>query len=159
MTAVTGRSWSRRPRLVTTTLLLLLVVVASVGCGGDDAGDDGDVRTGDDADTTGTTGTSVDRGSAVTVAEVGDLADGTSVTVRGHVFHPSEGATIMCDALGESFPPSCVGPQLVTNGLDVSSLPGLETSASEDLVAPATWTSRPVEVTGTLADGALQVDP
>ncbi len=93
----------------------------------------------------------------LTVADVADLPDGTTVTVRAYVFQPDEGATVMCDVFGESYPPTCVGPTLVTNGLDVNSLPGLESTADGDVVAPATWTTAPVEVTGTLADGALQV--
>ena len=109
----------------------------------------------------GGTDPSVTTGAAtepVTVAEVADLPDGSVVTVRAFVFQPNEGATVLCDRFGESYPPACVGPRLVTNGLDVSSLPGLETSAPEDQVAPATWTTAAVEVTGTLADGGLQVD-
>ena len=95
----------------------------------------------------------------MTAAEAATLPDGTTVTVLAYAFEPDEGATVLCDLLGESFPPTCVGPQLVTNGMDINSLPGVETTAPGDFVAPATWTARPVEVTGTLADGALQVDP
>lgn len=123
------------------------------GCGDD--GDD-EISTDGDATTT-TTTTEGPVSEAVSVAEALELQDGTEVTVQAHVFQPNEGATILCDVFGESYPPSCVGPQLVTNGLDVDSLPGLETSAANDQVAPARWTSAPVEVTGTLADGALQV--
>lgn len=134
-------------------VLVLVAVVALSGCGGDD-GSASDVST----DATETTVTTVPSGEPVTVAEASALPDGTAVTIRAHVFQPDEGATVMCDALGESFPPTCVGPQLATNGLDINSLPGVETTAPGDVVAPATWTSRPVEVTGTLADGALQVE-
>jgi hypothetical protein len=129
------------------------LVLVTAGCGGDDGGDE--------VSATGATGpvTSVTTapGEPVTVAEVADLPDGTTVTVRAYVFQPDEGATVMCDVLGESYPPTCVGPTLVTNGLDVNALPGLESSSGGDVVAPATWTTAPVEVTGTLADGALQV--
>ena len=137
----------------TFVAVALSVGLLLAGCGDD--GDD-DVSTGGDPTTT----TSAPEGpvsETVSVAEALELQDGTQVTVRAHVFQPNEGATILCDVFGESYPPTCVGPQLVTNGLDVSALPDLETSAANDQVAPATWTSAPVEVTGTLADGALQV--
>ena len=116
----------------------------SSGCGGDDGGDaevstDGGVTESPPR----TTVTTRPDGEPVTVAEAADLPDGTEVTVRAYVFEPDEGATVMCDLLGESFPPTCVGPQLVTNGLDINSLPGVETTAPGDFVAPATWTPAP----------------
>jgi len=132
--------------------------VALSGCGGDDGGAS-DVSTDGGTAATETTVTTVPSGEPVTAAEAAALPDGTEVTVRAYVFEPDEGATVMCDVLGESFPPTCVGPQLVTDGLDVNSLPGVETTAPGDFVAPATWTSAPVEVTGTLANGALEVTP
>lgn len=138
--------------------LALAAVVALSGCGGDDGGA-ADVSTDGGTLATVVTTTAPPAGETVTVAEAATLADGTTVTVEAYVFQPDEGATVMCDALGESFPPTCVGPHLVTNGLDVSRLPGVETTDPGDFAAPATWTSAPVEVTGTLADGALQVDP
>ena len=131
--------------------LAAVLVLATVGCGDDD---------GEEVATTGTTEpvTSMTAGAAaMTVAEATGLAEGTEVTVRAFVFQPDEGATVLCDTFGESYPPQCVGATLVTNGLDVNALPGLESSAGADAVAPATWTAQPVEVTGTLANGALQV--
>jgi hypothetical protein len=139
-------------------LTAVVAVVALPGCGGDDGGA-ADVST--DAGVTSATAatvTTVPAGEPVTAAEAATLPDGTTVTVLAYAFEPDEGATVLCDLLGESFPPTCVGPQLVTNGMDINSLPGVETTAPGDFVAPATWTARPVEVTGTLADGALQVD-
>ncbi len=127
------------------------LVLATTGCGGDD---------GDEVSTTGGTEPApsvTSSGESLSVAEVADLPDGTTVTVLGYVFQPDEGATVLCDVFGESYPPTCVGPTLVTNGLDVNALPGLESTSGGDVVAPATWTTAPVEVTGMLADGALQV--
>lgn len=128
------------------------LVLVTAGCGGEDGDDEVSTTGSSEPPTSVTTPT-----EPVTVAEVADLPDGTTVTVRAFVFQPDEGATVLCDTLGESYPPTCVGPTLVTNGLDVNALPGLESTSGGDLVAPATWTSAPVEVTGTLADGALQV--
>lgn len=118
------------------------------GCG-DDGGRavDDQVSTGGDAPS-----------GPVSVAEAVDLDDGTQVTVEGYVFEPDEGATVLCERFGESFPPTCLGAQLVVNGLDVSSLPNTQSTSGGDLVAPATWTEQPVEVSGTLTHGELQVD-
>ena len=117
LTGWTGRS-------VACALVAGLVLVTA-GCGGDDGGDE--------VSTTGATEpvTSVTTapGEPVTVADVADLPDGTTVTVRAFVFQPDEGATVLCDILGESYPPTCVGPTLVTNGLDVNALPGLESTS------------------------------
>ena len=147
----------RRPRragLVAVAAVLLLLA----GCG-DDGGDDVDTGDGTSATTTTTEATNDTEPAqeAVSVAGAVALDEGTSVTVRGYVFEPDEGATTMCDTLGESFPPTCVGPTLTTDGLDVDSLPGIETTAPGDLVAPATWTSEPVEVSGVLEAGRLVV--
>jgi hypothetical protein len=135
--------------------LVVVAIMALAGCGGDDGGAS-DVST--DAGVTAATAATVPAGEPVTAAEAATLPDGTEVTVRAYAFEPDEGATVLCDLLGESLPPTCVGSQLVTNGLDINRLPGVETTDPGDFVAPATWTSRPVEVTGTLVDGALQVD-
>ena len=137
-------------RLVAFALAAGLVLVTT-GCGGDDGGDE--------VSTTGTepAPSVTSSGDPLTVAEVADRPDGSEVTVRAFVFQPDEGATVLCDRFGESYPPTCVGATLVTNGLDVDALPGLESTSGGDVVAPATWTTEPVEVTGTLADGALQV--
>lgn len=141
----------RRP-LVAYALVAGLVL-GTAGCGGDDGGDEVSTTGGTEPVTSMTTAP----GEPLTVADVADLPDGSEVTVLAFVFQPDEGATVLCDTLGESYPPTCVGPTLVTNGLDVNVLPGLESTSGGDLVAPATWTTAPVEVAGTLADGALQV--
>jgi hypothetical protein len=117
------------------------------GCG--DGGED--VRTDTDTDTD----TEVSSG-AVSVAEALELDDGTEVTVEGFVFAPDAGATELCERLGESFPPTCTGATMLVNGLDLDALPGTTSTSPGDLVAPATWTERPVEIEGTLVDGALQ---
>ncbi len=142
-------------RLVACALAAGLVLVTP-GCVGDDGGDEVGT-TGATEPATSAPVTSAAGSEPVTVAAAADLPDGTEVTVRAYVFQPDEGATVLCDVFGESYPPSCVGPELVTNGLDVNALPSLESTSGGDLVVPATWTTAPVEVTGTLADGALQV--
>jgi hypothetical protein len=121
-----------------------LLVLA--GCGGD-SGDDEQVSTGDGDTPSG----------VLSVAEATDLPDGSEVTVEGYVVQPDEGATVVCERLGESFPPTCAGAQLTVNGLDVASLPDTQSTSGGDLVAGATWTESPVELHGTIEHGELQV--
>ncbi len=144
-------STATRLAAMATALLLL------TGCGDDgrndvDAGDDSSEPTEatDPEDT-------APSDEPIPVSEAVTLAEGSSATVRGYVFQPDEGATVMCDVLAESFPPTCTGPTLNTDGLDVNSLPGVETTAPGDLVAPATWTSEPVTVSGEIEAGRLVV--
>jgi hypothetical protein len=140
-------------------LALALALTLGLGACGDDGGGD-DTGPPVDADATTTSAATDDTeapGGELSVADAVEQPDGTQVTVLGYVFQPEEGATIMCDLLAESFPPTCSGPTLTTDGLDVSSLPGLQTTAPGDLVAPATWTTEPVPVTGTLTAGRLLV--
>ncbi len=144
-------STATRLAAMATALLLL------TGCGDDgdsavDAGDDSSEPT--EATEPEDTAPSDE---PIPVAEAVTLAEGSSATVRGYVFQPDEGATVMCDVLAESFPPTCTGPTLNTDGLDVNSLPGVETTAPGDLVAPATWTSEPVTVSGEIEAGRLVV--
>jgi hypothetical protein len=145
---------TRRLAAAATALLLL------AGCG-DDGDGDVDAGAGEEPAATATSepADTTPSDEPIPVEEAVTLAEGSSVTVRGYVFQPDEGATIMCDALAESFPPTCSGPTLNTDGLDVNSLPGVETTAPGDLVAPATWTSEPVEVEGEIEAGRLFVSP
>jgi hypothetical protein len=133
-----------------------IALVLLAGCGDDG---DSEVDAGDDSSATVTTAPddTTAPGEPISVADALALDEGASATVRGYVFEPDEGATVMCDVLGESFPPTCTGPTLTTDGLDVDSLPGVETTAPGDLVAPATWTSAPVEVSGEIQGGRLLV--
>jgi hypothetical protein len=142
-----------------------VVVLVLSGCGGDDGGSD-EVDAGATTSTTSPTEDSTDGtevpgttlpGPTVSVAEAIEQPDGTTLTVLANVFRPEEGATVLCDLFAESFPPSCSGATLATDGLDVDALPGIQTTAPGDLVAPATWTSAPVPITGTLTAGRLVV--
>ena len=137
-------------RARTAVLAAALVVLA--GCG-----DDG----GDEVDAGGTTPTSVATTTTstepVSVADAVTRPDGTTLTVEAYVFQPDEGATVLCDTFAESFPPTCSDPTLTTDGLDVHSLPGVQSTSGGDLVAPATWTEAPVTVTGTLTAGRLVI--
>lgn len=133
-----------RPLVLAAAGLLLLA-----GCGDDG----GEVDTTDTTTAPSTTAPA----EAVTVAEALELPDGTTVTVEALVLQPDEGATVLCDAFGESFPPTCTGAQLSTDGLDVSALPDVQSTSGGDLVAEATWTESPVAVTGTLTAGRLVV--
>jgi hypothetical protein len=138
--------------------VLIVVVVASAalvlaGCG-DDGGDEVDAVATAAPDQTTTAGTDAD---PLTVAEALEQPDGTTVTVLAYVVQPDEGATTVCEVLAESFPPTCAGAVLTADGLDVHSLPGVQSTSGGDLVAPSTWTEEMVTVTGTLTAGRLVV--
>lgn len=55
----------------------------------------------------------------------------------------------LCAELLESFPPQCGDPSLIVRGLDIETIPDLERGEG------AAWTSRQVEVAGTLEGDVL----
>lgn len=70
--------------------------------------------------------------------------------VNGYVVVEGERVRL-CEALAESYPPQCGGAFLEVRGLDVSSIPGIETERG------VRWTSRPRQVLGEVREGALTV--
>jgi hypothetical protein len=134
---------------------ILVMALALAGCGDDGGGDAVDTggTSGEDPTPT-TTATPV---TPISVGEALTMPDGTRVTVLAFVLEPDEGATTLCEVLGESFPPSCGGQFITVDGLDLSNLPSLQSTSGGDLVAPVTWTDRQVPVTGTLTAGRLLV--
>ena len=49
------------------------------------------------------------------------------VAVTGALFAAPDGSVMLCDAIAESFPPQCGGARLRVEGLDLASVPGLQT--------------------------------
>jgi hypothetical protein len=150
----------RRPATTLGLALLLAALGPLVAACGDD-GDDGAVA--DDA--VATDGTAADAGTPSTVASATPISvgealtqpEGSRVTILAFVLEPDEGATTLCEVLGESFPPTCGGQALTVDGLDLDGLDHVQSTSGGDLVAPVTWTDEPVPVTGTLTAGRLVV--
>ncbi len=89
-------------------------------------------------------------GPALSVAEARTARLDQPVLVSGFVV--AEGDRVrLCDALAESYPPQCGGAFLEVRGLDVGSLPGVE---SEQNVR---WTARPRQILGEVSGGTLTV--
>ncbi len=68
-------------------------------------------------------------GSAgISVAEaIGHGPTDDIVTVAGALFAAPDGTVMLCDAIAESFPPQCGGERIRVEGLDLASVPGLQT--------------------------------
>jgi hypothetical protein len=49
------------------------------------------------------------------------------VTVTGALFVDADGTARLCDAILESFPPQCGGDRIEVEGLDLDTIPNLET--------------------------------
>ena len=147
-------------RRIATVLLAVGLGLTLVACGDDGGGED--VQTaGSDSDddlSTGTTPTTI-AGSAtpISVGEAMTMPEGSRVTIQAFVLEPDEGATTLCEVLGESYPPICGGQMMTVDGLDIDSLPGVQSTSGGDLVAPVTWTEGQVAVTGVLTAGRLVV--
>jgi len=64
----------------------------------------------------------------ITVADaLGHRATDDLVTVSGALFANADGTVLLCDAIAESFPPQCGGDRIRVQGLDLSSVAGLQT--------------------------------
>ena len=59
---------------------------------------------------------------ALTHAPTDDL-----VTVAGALFVDADGTVRLCDAILESFPPQCGGDRIEVEGLDLDTIPNLQT--------------------------------
>ncbi|MGH3024277.1 MAG: hypothetical protein ACRDNI_11520 [Gaiellaceae bacterium] len=64
----------------------------------------------------------------------------------------SQGGEVrLCSALAESFPPQCGGSSLQVEGLELEWVEGIVTEGD------VSWTDRPVQLLGVVADGTLTV--
>ena len=68
-------------------------------------------------------------GSAgISVAEaIGHGPTDDIVAVTGALFAGPGGTVMLCDAIAESFPPQCGGERIRVDGIDLASVPGLQT--------------------------------
>ena len=72
------------------------------------------------------------------------------ITVRGHLVDEG-GHTVLCDRLGETFPPQPGGSIVPVSGVDVAALP--DTASSGD----TTWTATARVIVGRLSGRTLEV--
>ncbi len=67
-------------------------------------------------------------GAGISVAEaIGHQPTDDIVAVTGALFATPDGTVTLCDAVAESFPPQCGGERIRVEGLDLASVPGLQT--------------------------------
>jgi hypothetical protein len=117
---------------------LLLLVLVAAGCGGSDGGDSSVPRV-------------VDPATALGVSA------GEPVIVRGFIsFDPTAVRPRMCPALAESYPPSCQDPALPVSNLSKQREQALQ--LKRDPETGARWSTKEVELRGTIEEGALVVE-
>jgi len=95
--------------------------------------------------------------SPLGVAAALDVTDESTHTVEGFAL-AVDGKLRLCSVLAESYPPQCGNPSLVVVGDATADLPGLfgELLKTEGSTA---WTDEPVQLTGSMLDGELHLDP
>lgn len=102
-------------------------------------------------------GGSSDEGTGEGVTTPGDVIRSKTtgdVVVRGSILVEPDGTMVLCDGFRESSPPTCVGDQLVVEGLDEADVPGLH---QPDGSAVA-WSDRVLRVRGTASGRTLRAD-
>ena len=124
-------------------LLLPALVLALAGCGGSD---DGRAPTGANPPAAATPAP----GGGLSIEEAVELGSNEPVMVRGYVVARGD-VVELCSALAESFPPSCGGPSLRVEGVDLAQVDGLKREGD------VAWTERDVSFLGTVQDGVLTV--
>jgi hypothetical protein len=127
-----------------TLLLIPLAVFALAACGGTDEVEPQPAPTQPPA----TAG--LGAGPGISIEEA--LASGSAepLLVNGNLLAEHDEVRF-CDALAESFPPQCAGPQLHVEGLNLDEVDGL---VREGEVA---WTDRPTQLLGTVEGDKLVV--
>ncbi len=99
-------------------------------------------------------------GSAVIDVATNGTADGPGLAIRelpsgggdqllvnGSLLIDPAGAAWLCEALGESFPPTCVGPRLRVVNLDAATVASLSSGGG------ARWSDASVQLFGTVRPG------
>ena len=79
----------------------------------------------------------------VTIADATANA-GRAAFVGGMLLIDADGTAWLCDALGESFPPTCSGDRLLLENLGAAALPKLASGGG------ARWSEAPIQLLGTV---------
>ena len=82
------------------------------------------------------------------IAQALQAAEGSEVTVSGHLIADSDGNTRLCSVLAESGPPQCGGDRIHLLGFDASSVPNSKTPQRPSEIGTARWTDSYITVTG-----------
>jgi hypothetical protein len=123
----------------------LLIAALLAGCGGD--GDSG----ADDSSTSAPSQVSgLGAGPGISIEEALASDSEQQILVNGNLLASGDDVRL-CYALAESFPPQCGGPSLRVEGLKLEEVDGLVTEGG------VSWTDRPIQLLGTVADGVLTV--
>jgi hypothetical protein len=108
--------------------ILLVALVALSACGSQPSDDPPAAPAGDDWTLVIVDGRGPGGGPGLSVADA--LTHGPTddiVQVTGALFVNADGTVLLCDAIAESFPPQCGGNRIVVEGLDLSSVDGMQT--------------------------------
>ena len=89
------------------------------------------------------------------IAEALEAAQGSEVTVSGHLIADSDGSTRLCSVLAESGPPQCGGDRIHLLGFDGSSVPNSKTPQRPSDIGTTRWTDSYITVTGIKRIGGL----
>ena len=84
-----------------------------------------------------------------------EAAEGSEVTVSGHLIANRDGTTRLCSVLLESGPPQCGGDRIGLMGFDADSVPNTSSAQSSSDIQTTRWTNSYITVTGIKAAGGL----
>jgi len=103
----------------------------------------------------GTTPTDSSPPPVTEISQALEAAEGSEVTVSGHLIADSDGNTRLCSVLAESLPPQCGGDRINLLGFDASSVPNSKTPQRPSEIQTAKWTDSYITVTGVKRIGGL----
>ncbi len=84
-----------------------------------------------------------------------EAAEGSKVTVSGHLIVDSDGNARLCSVLAESGPPQCAGDRIHLLGFDASSVPNSKTPQRPSEIQTTRWADDYITVTGIKGIGGL----
>ena len=133
-------------RGTTTAVGIAALIVIALACGNTA----GPTSPNDEAPPTagGTTPTDSSPPSATQIGQALEAAEGSEVTVSGHLIADKDGNTRLCSVLAESLPPQCGGDVIHLLGFDASSVPNSKTPPGPSDIETTRWTDSYITVTG-----------
>ena len=90
-------------------------------------------------------------GPGISIADALASDSDQPLLVNGSLVATVEGVRL-CDVLMESYPPQCGAPYLTVEGLDLSTVEGLQEASG------VSWTDFPFQLLGTVKDGVITVN-